>query len=143
MMDWQDHLLEQLKRQEGWRDHAYQDHLGYWTIGYGRLIDKKRGGRITRVEGEMLLVNDIREVIVGLRQNLPWFDSQPDHVKQALANMAFQMGVAGLLKFRRTLAMVEAGDYDAAADNALSSLWAREQTPRRAREVLDVLRGRV
>lgn len=23
--------------------HAYQDHLGYWTIGVGRLIDKRKG----------------------------------------------------------------------------------------------------
>ena len=142
MMRWEDHLTEQLKRQEGWRDHAYQDHLGYWTIGYGRLIDKSRGGHISKNEGEMLLVNDIRRVLSGVRSALPWFDSKPDHVKQALANMAFQMGVAGLMRFRRTLAMVEASDYEAAADNALKSLWAR-QTPRRAQEVTDVLRGRV
>jgi lysozyme len=142
LMRWEDHLVEQLKRQEGWRDHAYPDHLGFWTIGYGRLIDKRKGGRITKMEGEMLLTNDIREKIAELRQNLPWFDSRPDHVKQALTNMAFQMGIAGLLKFKRTLAMVEAGDYEAAADNAANSLWAREQTPNRAREVLNLLRGR-
>ena len=139
-MRWEDHLTEQLKRQEGWRDHAYQDHLGYWTIGYGRLIDKGKGGSISRDEGEMLLRNDILRVIRGVRQALPWFDAKPDHVRQALANMAFQMGVHGLLKFRRTLALVESGDYEAAADNALKSLWAK-QTPRRAREVTDVLRG--
>ena len=32
---------EQLKRDEGEILHAYQDHLGFWTIGIGILIDKR------------------------------------------------------------------------------------------------------
>ena len=35
-------LSKQLERDEGRVRHAYQDHLGYWTIGVGRLIDARR-----------------------------------------------------------------------------------------------------
>ena len=52
-------IVDDLKRHEGLKLHAYQDHLGYWTIGYGRLIDKERGGGISETEAETLLENDI------------------------------------------------------------------------------------
>src|SRR3546814_15181122 len=44
-----------LNREEGRIPHAYPDSLGYWTIGVGRLIDKRKGGRLTNVETDMLL----------------------------------------------------------------------------------------
>lgn len=37
-------LTAQLRRDEGEKLYAYQDTLGYWTIGIGRLIDRRRGG---------------------------------------------------------------------------------------------------
>jgi lysozyme len=138
MAEWQINLRDQLKRHEGWVPHAYQDHLGFWTIGYGRLIDKNRGGRITLMEGEMLLDNDINRVVDELRRRLPWFERLPERKKQALANMAFQMGVHGLLQFKRTLAAVELGQYKDAQKHALESKWAR-QTPARAQEVAQML----
>jgi lysozyme len=35
-------LAEMLTRDEGRVRHAYQDHLGFWTIGVGRLIDQRK-----------------------------------------------------------------------------------------------------
>lgn len=137
-MEWQNELADQLKRHEGWRPYAYQDHLGYWTIGYGRLIDKERGGRITPVEGEMLLMNDINRVVTDLRDRFWWFERLPQRKKQALTNMAFQLGLGGLSGFRRMLKALKEGDWSAARREALDSLWAR-QTPERAREVAGML----
>jgi lysozyme len=131
---WRDALRRQLMRHEGWVSHAYQDHLGYWTIGYGRLIDPSRGGGISQKEGELLLHNDIATRITALHQRLPYFQRLPSKVKQALANMSFQLGVNGLLGFRRMLAAVERKDWVAARREALDSNWAR-QTPKRAQEV--------
>ena len=34
-------IREQLHRDEGFIDHAYQDQLGYWTIGIGTCIDRR------------------------------------------------------------------------------------------------------
>ena len=40
-------LPAKLRREEGSRPHAYQDHLGFWTIGVGRLIDVRKGGGLS------------------------------------------------------------------------------------------------
>ncbi|MGB0809972.1 MAG: glycoside hydrolase family protein, partial [Candidatus Puniceispirillaceae bacterium] len=58
MDDNTDKLIKQLKRHEGLVTHCYQDHLGYNTIGYGRLIEKGMGG-ITEAEADYLLMNDL------------------------------------------------------------------------------------
>ena len=101
-------IIDQLKRDEGVRAAAYQDHLGYWTIGVGRLIDDRRGGGLRPDEIELLLANDVADRTKALVQALPWF-SRLDGARQGvLLNMAFQMGTAGLLGFRNTLALVAA-----------------------------------
>ena len=126
-------IVADLKRHEGLRLHAYQDHLGYWTIGYGRLIDKARGGGISETEAETLLENDIDRVASRLQAERG-FRMAPDSVKRALVNMGFQLGTGGLLGFSRMWAALERRDYEQAAEEALDSRWA-EQTPNRAAEV--------
>jgi lysozyme len=133
-------LAADLRRDEGEVLHAYKDSLGFLTIGVGRLVDKRKGGCITEDESAYLLSNDINEVINSVTLALPWLAKHPDNVQRAIYNMAFQLGTKGLLAFKNTLALVEAGRYGEAADNALKSLWAR-QTPDRAKRVTDTLRG--
>jgi len=133
-------IREQVKRHEGRVLHAYQDHRGYWTIGYGRLIDERRGGGITRAEAEQLLTNDIARVIADLERAAPMLNRLPEPVQHALVNMAFQMGVSGLMQFKRMLRALEQGDRKLAAEEALNSRWA-EQTPRRAREIAGMIAG--
>lgn len=127
-------LIDQLRRDEGEVLHGYQDHLGFWTIGVGRLIDRRKGGGISREESAYLLNNDIHKVDQALRSRLDWF-ARLDEVRQcALLNMGFQLGIDGLLEFKRTLAAVRDGRYAEAETYALQSKWA-EQTPARARRV--------
>ena len=131
-------LRADLISDEGMVLHAYQDSLGYWTIGIGRLIDKARDGGITEEEAHYLLDNDIRRVSKDLGQRLPAFRLYPEGVRRALLNMAFQMGVGGLLRFRRMLKALDAEDYETAAAEALQSKWA-SQTPARAARVAKLI----
>lgn len=124
-------LIRQLKGDEDVVPHAYQDHLGFWTIGVGRLIDKRKGGGLRPEEITFLLNNDIDDRIDALTRRLPWFQDLDDARKGVLLNMSFQMGVDGLLGFKNTLEMVRKGQYEAAAKGMLNSLWAT-QTPERA-----------
>lgn len=55
-------------------------------------------------------------------------------------DMAYQMGVNGLLKFEKMLAAIDEEDYETAADELLDSNYAR-QTPERANRNADLLRG--
>ncbi len=129
-------LIEQLRRDEGEVLHAHEDHLGYVTIGVGRLIDKRRGGGISREEAAYLLNNDIARIDQTLRARLPWFAAL-DEVRQcALVNMAFQLGTEGIMRFPKMLAAVRDGHYYDAEQHGLDSKWAREQTPARARRVM-------
>ncbi len=132
-------LAKDLKKDEGFMPHAYQDTLGYWTLGHGRLIDKRLGGGITADEADFLLENDIIRVEVALDKEFPWWRKCPDNVQLAMANMCFQLGIKKFKGFKNTLSLLKQGLYNQAADNALKSLWAR-QTPERAKRVTDLMR---
>lgn len=124
-------LTQQLNRDEGRRSSVYQDSLGYWTIGVGRLVDSRKGAGLRDDEMDYMLRNDINDRIDALTRALPWFQNLDDARKGVLLNMAFQMGTAGVLEFSNTLAMVQRGDYAGAAAGMLQSKWAT-QTPERA-----------
>jgi len=129
-----------LTQHEGKVPHAYQDHLGFWTIGVGRLIDERRGGGLSDAEIDYLLDNDIDHVLSQLEPSIRDWYGLPDRVKLALACMAFQMGVAGLFGFSRMLGHIEQKDWTQAASEALKSKWA-QQTPSRAEYIAELIRG--
>jgi lysozyme len=126
---------------EGTRHVAYQDHLGYWTIGYGRLIDKGfRGSGIREEEAQFMLANDIKSMMSELDENWPWWRDLEHSAQRALVNMAFQLGMPGLKKFTTMNKLLKDRDYLGAANAALDSLWAK-QTPNRARTVAAMIRN--
>jgi len=123
-------LNEQLRRDEGEVLSAYPDSLGYLTIGVGRLIDKRRNGGITPEESAYLLNNDIKRKTAEVFAALPWVKDLDQIRLNVLINMAFQMGIEGLLAFKTTLALVQGGNYEQAARNMIYSKW-HSQTPER------------
>lgn len=133
-------ISEQLHRDEGERACAYQDHLGFLTIGVGRLIDpRKPGAGLRPAEIRFLLDNDIADRVGALTRALPWFPQLDDARQGVLINMAFQLGTAGLLAFKTTLGYVRVGHYDDAAKAMLQSKWAG-QTPARAQRLAEQMR---
>jgi lysozyme len=132
-------LEDQLVRDEDEILHAYQDDEGWWTIGVGILIDKRKGGGITQAESRYLLRNRIADKTSELFQKLPWV-AQLDSIRQsALVNMAFNLGVDGLLKFEHFLAALQAKDWQMAAAEMLNSLWVK-QVGDRARRLAEQIR---
>lgn len=119
-------LTKELRRDEGVVPFAYEDHLGNLTIGVGRLIDKRKGGGLSDDEIDYLLSNDIDRFEKQVIDALPWYGRLDDVRQRVLVNMAFNMGVGGLLGFKNTLAMVERGDYAGAAKGMLASKWATQ-----------------
>lgn len=129
-----DRLLKQIRSDEGEVLHAYQDHLGFWTIGVGRLIDRRKGGGITSEEAAYLLNNDLEKRDQDLRSRFSWYAGLNEPRRAALLNMAFQLGTEGVSKFGRMLACLRDEKWAEAETHALDSLWAK-QTPNRARRV--------
>lgn len=125
-----------VSEEEGRIAHAYQDSLGYWTIGVGCLVDARKGGALCDEAIDAQLEHDLRSARERAGK-LAGFD-QCNEVRQAvLISMCFQLGsLSSWTNFRNALA---SGDYNAAADAGLDSLWAR-QTPARAQRQMQMMR---
>jgi lysozyme len=111
--------------------------VGHPTIGTGRCLSSRNG--ITDLEAYVLLQNDCERVFASLDDKLPWWRQMTPARQVVLAGMAFQMGIIGLLAFKRTLAAMERGDYATAAQGMIVSLWA-QQTPARAGRMATLMR---
>ena len=125
-------IIKDLEELEGFKPYAYRDSLGIWTIGYGINVDKDHGGGITEEESEMLLLNRLNTKIEELDTAISWWRMLDDVRQDVIVEMAYQLGVQGLLDFNKFLAYAKAKQYDLAAGEMLNSLWA-QQTPERAK----------
>ena len=131
-------LIEQLKRHEGVRTHAYQCTANMTTVGVGRNIDEDGGLGLSVDEIEFLLKNDIKRCKQELI-TLPWFP-EIDSVRQdALINLCFNLGITRLLGFKNALNAMSVGDYEKAAEEFLDSRWA-VQVGNRALDVAHMIR---
>lgn len=132
------HLLaEELLQEEGLRLKPYRCTAGALTVGIGRNLDA-RG--ISEAEARYMLANDIESTYHGLLQALPWMETLSDARQRVLCNMAFQMGISGLLQFRNTLETIKQGQYNRAALMMMDSRWAK-QTPARAARMARLMRA--
>jgi GH24 family phage-related lysozyme (muramidase) len=135
-----DLLLQLLRREENLRLDPYRDSEGYWTIGYGHLIDSRKGGflpswvrpafPITAQEADELLKRDVLEHLEDLHDLID--TSKFGAVREAVfGSMIFQMGATNLKSFVNTLRAARVGDWLVVASGIRNSEWYR-QTPRRA-----------
>lgn len=132
-------LRTQLYRDEGKKYSVYKDSLGYYTIGVGRMVDSRKGGKLSDDEIEYLLNNDIDNIQKQVLNQIPWSCKLSPARLGVLLNMTFQMGIKGVLRFKNTMKMIEVGDYNGAADGMMNSLWAK-QTPKRAKRLSTQMR---
>ena len=129
-------LIKQLKKHEGLRLKPYRCSSGKLTIGIGRNLDDKG---ISKPEAYMLLANDVHECINQVKKNIHFFDKLNDIRQNVLINMCFNLGIHGLLKFKKFLAALELGDFEDASIEMLDSRWAL-QVRTRATELSSQIR---
>ena len=135
-------LIAALKIDEGLRLNAYRDTVGVWTVGYGHAhVDP--GTVWTRAQAEHMLVEDVRAHNAKLYARAPWIKDLDPVRRRVLENMAFNLGIDGLLGFKNTLAAVQDGRYDDAANGMLASKWARQVKGRAVRLAQEMRTGRV
>jgi len=136
------HLLKKLIEHEGLRLEVYQDSLGIDTIGVGRNlqdrgitkeelkaldipnIDTVYEHGITEADAAYLLENDVQIVEDELLKAHPCV-AELDSVRQlVLVDMAFNMGVPRLCKFKKMWNAIHEQDFRNAAKEMLDSRWA-------------------
>ena len=141
-----DQLIEQLKRHEGYRAHAYRCTAGKRTIGYGynltanplklsslELQHAQLVG-MGEYEAERLLKLMIAKVTDQLEEALPVINRLNTVRQDVLINMTYNMGLVGLLKFKKMLLALEKKDYQKASIEMLDSKW-KDDVGNRAQEL--------
>ena len=137
-------LIEKLILHEGLKLEVYQDTLGIDTIGIGRNLEDRgisqeelndmdipRIGHIyeygiTEADAVYLANNDVQIVEEELLNAHPCV-AELDAVRQlVLVDMAFNMGVPRLRKFKKMWAAIHDEDFQTAAKEMLDSRWANQ-----------------
>jgi lysozyme len=113
-------LSAMLINDEGLRLKPYTDTVGKLTIGVGRNLTDVG---ISRDEAMTLLQNDVNVATGDLDKTLPWWRTMNEVRQHVLINMCFNIGIVGLMGFKKALAAMEARDYDQAATEMEDSEW--------------------
>lgn len=136
-------IEELLLIEEGLRSKPYLCSEGYPTIGIGTKIGPKGANidlyqfSVTERSAMQLLLDELGEKRNELMK-LDWFVGLDSTRADIVLSMAYQIGVTGLLKFKKMIAAIEGKNWKEAANQALDSLWAK-QTPERAERHATVL----
>lgn len=129
-------LNAQLEIDEGFEPMPYTDTEGYLTIGHGILLEHG----ISEFESRVLMLSRLRDSFGELTRAKPIVGKLSQRRIEALTNMAFNLGVPRLLKFKRMWAAIEQGDFEQAAGEALDSKWA-SQVHARAERIAVLIRN--
>ena len=136
--------MEKLIAHEGLRLQVYKDSLGIATIGIGRNLEDRgitpeelewmdipnmdtiyQYG-ISEADAMYLAQNDVQIVEEELLRSHPCVENL-DAVRQlVLVDMAFNMGVPRLGKFKKMWAAIHENNFDEAAKEMLDSRWANQ-----------------
>ena len=136
--------MEKLIAHEGLRLQVYEDSLGIATIGIGRNLEDRgitpeelewmdipnmaivHTMGITEADAMYLAQNDVQIVEEELLRSHPCVENL-DAVRQlVLVEMAFNMGVPRLSKFKKMWAAIHENNLDEAAKEMLDSRWANQ-----------------
>ena len=138
-----DRLKLDLEKDEGVRNHIYNDHLGKPTFGIGHLItkDDPEFGQVintpvSKNRVKEVFEHDVKKYIDEARILFPNLDELPEDAQLVITNMIFNLGRPNLSKFKKFIAAVNNRDWDEAAIQMMDSLWAR-QVPNRAGPLRD------
>lgn len=121
-MQYDEEGLKLTESYEGFRDTAYPDVVGVWTIGYGHTgPDVKPGLKITQEQGEALLRSDVAAAVACVRSHVTQQLTQ--HQFDALVDFTFNEGSGNFSK-STLLRCVNAGDFAGAASHFMDWVYA-------------------
>jgi lysozyme len=134
----------QVMADEGFRAVAYQDSLGYWTIGYGtrHILGQEVTEATPRIRSDVarsILRSDLYKAILDVEELFPNLRSFNHYRQEVLANMAYNLGFRGLRNFKRMRAALDLSYFTDAADEMIDSLWYR-QVGSRAHRLEQIMR---
>jgi lysozyme len=115
-------LKQLLIQHEGMELNLYTDTTGNATIGVGHNLS---ANGISQTIALAILDEDILYTYNKLF-SLDWFQQLNEPRQIAITDMAFNLGVKGLLEFHNMLSSLEKHDYETASSAMLESLWSKQ-----------------
>ena len=85
-----------------------------------------------------MLDNDIAYVKEHMAIAFPFILGMDDMRRDVLFEMCYQLGIVGVLKFKKMLAAIRDKDFAAASKAMLDSEW-HKQTPERCKELAAIM----
>jgi lysozyme len=126
-------LVPQLERDEGVKTVAYLDTKGNVTWGVGHMDNSVKVGTVfTMDQVNAQCAKDCQAVLDGLDYHLPWWRNLDAVRGDVLDNIAFNVGIGGLLEFHHMLAAAQAGDWDGMGSEIIASQIAPNRRQRLA-----------
>lgn len=122
-------IIEQLELHEGFRKYPYEDTKGFITIGYGYNLDANGLPKDICKKLTQDKVNELWDKLF----NIGWFRVLNEVRKKVILDMAYNMGIDGLSRFRKMIDALKAEDYDEASKEMLDSMWANQVKERAER----------
>lgn len=134
-------LVADVKAAEGHSLTAYKDTLGYWTIGYGHLLQSGvdwTGHTITQETADQLLSMDLDEADQHAL-NLPEVPGLNACRTNAVIELVFNMGLQHWVGFSHCRDAIGHARWQEAHDQLLQSLWAKQVGPHRSQRIAGYL----
>ena len=140
-----DMALNLVKEAEGFIPHEYLCPAGKLTQGYGRNLEVHPlsveeinelniDGTVSEEVATKWLMKELLECEAKLRNNIIYNNQSPIR-KAVLLDMCFNMGYAGLMKFKKMWFALGNKDYPEAARQAKDSAWYTQVGNRGKRNV--------
>ena len=131
-------LVGQLKRDEGTRPYVYTDTTGHLTVAHGHNLETMP---LSPSAMDQILDDDLGTITAGLLHRLPWANGLDGPRLAVLLNMAFNLGISGLMeKNPKMLAACQAGAFATAATEMLDGPW-KDQVHQRADRLAEQMRS--
>jgi len=121
-------LIELVKKNEGFESRLYKCSKGKLTIGYGFNLDDCE---IPKSVAESWLIILLDNLYLNLSTLIDFFDKLDGIRQNILIDIAYNIGISGLLEFKKMLKYLEKKDYEKCAEEMKNSNWYN-QVPNRA-----------
>lgn len=135
-----------IEADEGCQLKAFQDSRGFWTIGRGYNLQAhgytaSQAAKVvwTQAQADFAFDTCFADAVQSLDvQFAGWTNLAP--ARQAVAVSAmYQLGAAKVMEFAPTIALIKAGNFEAAAVHMEASAWGHE-CPERVQRLAAMMR---
>lgn len=141
-----------LSLNEGNKPRVYEDSKGNRTIGIGFNLEDEGNRRFLKEEGidinelfdgrelsdreiKILYNHSLRQAFEDAQKFDPNLAQRPEAARMAIVDMAFNLGLTRLNKFKKMKAGLMNNDYQTAADEMVDSKWYKQVKSRGPRMV--------